>query len=75
MNDLTCCDRPAQSNMHEVKHEIVDGRYVATPCWNRICSNCYTHWYGHPDSLKKYSRKEWDLMMDKAFEEPAKVEW
>ena len=75
MNDLTCCDKPAQTNLHEVKYEIVDGRYVAVPCWNRVCTRCFTHWHGSPDNLKKYSSKEWGVMMNTAFEEPARTEW
>ena len=72
MNDLTCCANPAQTNLHEVKHVISkEGRYVAEPCWNRICTRCYTHWYGHPESLKKYIRQQWDEMINKTFEKDA----
>jgi hypothetical protein len=75
MNDLACCDNPAQTNLHEAKPVLVNGRYELEPCWNRICTRCHTHWYGHPDNLKKYTNKEWDLLMNSAFDEPAKVEW
>ena len=74
VNDLTCCDKPAQTNLHETKHVIsVSGRYELESCWNRICTRCHTHWYGAPDNLKKYSSKEWDVIMNTAFKEPAKV--
>lgn len=70
MTTLDCCDKPAQTNMHEFKHVLnSNGRYQAEPCWNRICSNCYTHWYGHPENLKKYTRKQWDEMIEKAINE------
>jgi hypothetical protein len=70
MTTLECCANPAQTNLHEVKHVIGDsGSFVAEPCWNRICSRCHTHWYGHPDNLKKYSRAEWDELMSHAFDD------
>ena len=76
MKDLTCCDSPSQHNLHEVRHVIEDGRYVPVPCWNRICSRCQTHWYGHPDRLVKYTKQEWDALMNTAFDdEPARLEW
>lgn len=76
MKNLECCANPAQTNLHETKPEIVNGHYVAVPCWNRICTRCHTHWYGHPDSLTKYTKQEWDALMNTALEdEPAKLEW
>lgn len=39
---------------------------------NRICLNCYQHWYNG----KEYRRKEWDAFVNSdAEEEAAKVEW
>jgi hypothetical protein len=75
MNILDCCAKPAQHNLHEKKHELNEqGRYVAALCWNRLCSSCYTHWYGHPDNLKRYTRQEWDALINTAFdEEPARL--
>lgn len=75
MKILDCCSRPAQANLYEVKYEIVDGRYAGIPCWNRICTNCYAHWYGHPDRLTKFTKQEWDLLINSTFdEEPAKLD-
>lgn len=77
MNILECCDKPAQTNLHEAKHVIgASGRYELELCWNRICTHCHTHWYGHPDSLKKYTRQEWDTLMNTAFDEdPTRLEY
>jgi len=69
ITSMECCKNPAQYNMHEFRYEIVDGRYAAIPCWNRICTNCFTHWYGHPDNLKRYTGKEWDKMIEDNFYE------
>jgi hypothetical protein len=66
---MECCKNPAQYNMHEFRYEIVDGKYAAIPCWNRICTNCFTHWYGHPDNLKRYTKQEWDKMIEDNFYE------
>ena len=67
-NDMTCCKNPAQYNMHEFKYSPNEnGYHYPEPCWNRVCTNCYTHWYGHPDKLKKYTRKEWDAMIEGSF--------
>lgn len=63
ISDLICCDNPSQTNLHEFRYELVDGRYLKIPFLNRVCTRCYTHWYGNPDSLKKYSKKEWDEMI------------
>jgi len=67
--DLNCCNKPAQTNLAEFKYVIngETGRYESEECWNRICTNCYAHWYGNPDSLKKYTRKEWDDYVNNSF--------
>jgi hypothetical protein len=67
--DMNCCKNPAQYNMQEYKYTIGnDGTFYKVPCLNRICTNCYTHWYGPPENLIKYSRNEWDKMINKAFD-------
>jgi hypothetical protein len=35
---------------------------------NRMCLTCGVHWYGQPDDLMRYSRKEWDAWMNTAFD-------
>lgn len=31
---------------------------------NRMCLTCGEHWYGKGASVKRYTRKEWDDLMD-----------
>ena len=65
-----CCNRPSITTMHEFKTVInADGRYEKESCINRLCTNCYTHWYGHPDSLKTYTKSEWDEMVNHCFDD------
>lgn len=65
---LICCSKQSIVTLHELRYEILDSRYVKKPFLNKVCCNCYSHWYGEPDSLKKYSRNEWDEMINKSFE-------
>ncbi|MBC7752471.1 MAG: hypothetical protein H7Z73_12310 [Candidatus Saccharibacteria bacterium] len=32
---------------------------------NRVCLNCYTHFYGLVGEVKTYTRKEWDDYLDR----------
>lgn len=60
-----CCKRPSIAVLHEKKPVISqEGRYVFEPCLNKICTNCHTHWYGHPDSVKQFTSKEWDAQFE-----------
>lgn len=57
----TCCKRPQVSALSETRTSISDeGRYVSEPWVNKICLNCYSHIYGHPENPRYYTRKEWD---------------
>ena len=65
---LLCCIKPSQTNMHEIQYNFVENSYKPTICWNRICLTCYTHWYGSPNNLKKYTKKEWDNYINASFD-------
>lgn len=30
------------------------------PRVNRVCTHCWTHWFGPPDAVNRYTKKEWD---------------
>lgn len=66
---FTCCKRPDIANMDHKKYVPSSrGGYSAFPRVNRCCLNCWEHWYGPPNAVKRYSRGEWDDVMQAAFE-------
>jgi hypothetical protein len=63
---MTCCQNPNITTPHAEIYAINDaGRYEAIPFINRLCLNCLTHWYGPPDALVTYSRREWDAYVNR----------
>lgn len=55
-----CCHRPSIANMDHVKR----GGVEAMPMVNRICLNCYSHWYGNDGvAVVQFTRKSWDNWM------------
>lgn len=70
----TCCSKQEISTLHDEKSELIDGRYQQTPCVNKCCLKCFTHWYGEPDKIRKYTSKEWDTVINSCFDaEPLKL--
>ena len=33
---------------------------------NRVCLTCHTHWHGDPENPTRYTKREWDKLMDEA---------
>jgi hypothetical protein len=31
---------------------------------NRVCTLCWSHWHGPSDNITRYTRKEWDALME-----------
>lgn len=52
---FVCCRRPAivimdySSDWHNPERRI-----------NRVCTHCWTHWFGAPTAVRQYTKKEWD---------------
>lgn len=57
-----CCKRPSIARMDYTKHTPRDigAGYDESPRINRVCTHCYTHWFGHPSEVKTYTRQQWD---------------
>lgn len=34
---------------------------------NRLCCTCYRHWAGPLDSVREYSRAEWDVYVEQSW--------
>jgi hypothetical protein len=58
----TCCAKPAICTMDYDKlspspkgHWTKSGRRV-----NRVCTNCWTHWFGPENAVMQYTRQQWD---------------
>lgn len=57
-----CCSRPSIATMDHLKGWPPDTR----PVVNRVCIQCWRHWYGEPGAVQAYTRSEWDAMMGEA---------
>jgi hypothetical protein len=62
---MQCCNKPKVSALNDIRTSInEEGRFHTEPWVNKICLNCYSHWYGAPESPKFYTRKEWDAWIN-----------
>jgi hypothetical protein len=64
---VNCCNKQRiQALSH--KRAVIgdDGHYQDLPHVNKICLSCGSHWYGLPDDVKFYTRKEWDAWIESA---------
>ena len=52
-----CCDRPSVVVMDYTTSDR--GRVT-----NRVCTLCWSHWHGPSDNITRYTRKEWDALME-----------
>jgi hypothetical protein len=52
----TCCKRQQIERMDHVTS--AEGRV------HRVCTRCWTHWYGQLGAVTKYSRKQWDAFLE-----------
>lgn len=58
---MACCKRPAVATMDYLKWS--PNRLIgmdSEPRVNRCCTTCWTHWFGHPNAVKQYTRAEWN---------------
>lgn len=53
------CARPAIATMDYMKHSP-DNWNQPEPRINRVCSRCWTHWFGPPEAVQMFISKEWD---------------
>lgn len=35
---------------------------------NRVCTKCWTHWFGKPHRIRKYKRAAWDALVQADYE-------
>ena len=57
--EMTCCDRPQVETMDYWKASPADWDHPEKRI-NRVCSRCWTHWFGPVDAVRRYTREEWD---------------
>lgn len=60
-----CCKRPAIATMDYVKHSPANWN-CGEPRINRVCTTCWTHWFGEPNEVKQFTRAEWDRLLEAA---------
>jgi len=56
------CAKPAISIMDYVKHSP-DNWSVGEPRVNRVCTRCWAHWFGPPDTVRFFTSAEWDKQL------------
>jgi hypothetical protein len=61
-----CCSRPSIAKM-DYKWPVFDAPEKQVMKVNRVCLHCFAHWFGVEPDVKQYTRKEWDAMMEEAF--------
>lgn len=59
---MTCCARQSITNLDHTS-PLFQSMGAHESITNRVCINCYTHWYGSGLSVKRYSRQEWDALV------------
>lgn len=62
---FACCKKPAIENMDYFNHSPGDW-HNPDPRVNRVCTKCFAHWFGTPDSVRQFTRKEWDAELETA---------
>lgn len=62
-----CCAKQSIANMDHVSFNSMFNSKEKEMMVNRMCMNCYTHWAGLVDSVKQYTRKEWDALMNDTY--------
>lgn len=57
-----CCEKPLICTMDYPKPlKTKTGAWAETMTMvNRVCTKCWTHWFGAPGKVKRYARAEWD---------------
>lgn len=72
MNQIyKCCDRQSLAIMDHKWPLFVnndEGRIVKV---NRMCMRCYTHWAGNEGDVKKFTKAEWNALIEGLFDEDA----
>ena len=66
---MKCCNRPSIHTMDYLWPLFPsDGEQKVTKI-NRVCTNCFAHWFGVEGEVKQYTRAEWDVMLNESFEQ------
>jgi hypothetical protein len=66
---VKCCKRRRITNMDYV-HASGKRWETKTPITHRICTSCWTHWFGKSGDVKVMSRDEWNAKIADAFSAP-----
>jgi hypothetical protein len=57
-----CCKRPQVCNLDYQKATPTKaGPYRLSSRVNRVCTSCWTHWFGAPTKVRTFSKEEWDI--------------
>lgn len=62
---MKCCKRPATVNQDHRKGFGPDEPMITS----RMCLNCGKHWYGEVGKEREYSKREWDVWINSAFDD------
>ena len=65
-----CCAKPSIANMDHKTGLFSDVGGIRSVT-NRMCLHCGKHWYGE-EPAQEYTRKEWDALINTAFDDVAK---
>ena len=66
---MTCCPKPSHHTERYLWPLWVRDGEPQVQKVNRVCLNCGTHWAGTDGEEVRYSRKEWDILMEDTFKE------
>ena len=56
-----CCAKPAIVTMDYTKATPSKvGPFIVSPRVNRVCTHCWTHWFGPLKAVKRYTSAQWD---------------
>lgn len=57
------CPKPAIQTMDYPKM-ILDEPGRTERRINRVCSRCWSHWFGPPNAVKLFTKREWDAWIE-----------
>lgn len=66
--DIKCsCHRPSVVVMdYDKATPSKRGPYTFSRRINRVCTTCWTHWFGPVGKVKRYTREAWDKWLEAA---------
>jgi hypothetical protein len=64
-----CCAKPAICTMDYDKFSPSSKGHWTTPkrMVNRVCTHCWTHWFGPESKVRQFTRAQWDKWINAAF--------